>query len=186
MIDKIAKELKKGKIIVCPTDTVYGLLADAGNKKAVAKIFRVKKRKKANFLPIFVSNLTMAKELAVIGKSQEKFLKKVWPGKTTAVLKRRIQGKKSKIYGVDGKTIALRIPKYKLVNSLLEKTKLPLVGTSANISGEPATTEIKKVLRQFQGKKAQPDLIVNVGDLKAAKPSIVVDLTGLKPKILRK
>jgi len=72
-----------------------------------------------------------------------------------------------------------------LVNDLLEKTKLPLIGTSANISGKPAATEIKEVFRQFRNKKSRPDSIVDVGDLKPAKPSTIIDLTGLEPKILR-
>lgn len=183
-VDEIAKELKKGKTAVCPTDTVYGLLANAADRKAVDKIFKIKKREKTNFLPIFISDLTAAKELAVIGKSQEKFLRKIWPGRTTVVLKRRKKKSGVKIYGVDEKTIALRIPKYELVNNLLEKTKLPLVGTSANISNRPAETKITNVLKQFRGNK--PDFIVNVGDLRLARPSTVIDLTGAKPKILRK
>ena len=76
-------------------------------------------------------------------KSQEKFLKSVWPGKVTVVLKRK---KRKKIYGVDRETIALRIPNYRLINELLRKTELPLTGTSANISGQPAPTKIKEIL----------------------------------------
>jgi len=182
-IDKIAKELKRGKVIVCPTDTVYGLVTDATNKKAVDKIFGIKKRSRAKPLPIFVKDLKMAKKFAKINKNQEEFLKEVWPGKTTVVLKRKVE---AKLYGVDDGTIALRIPKYKLINDLLEKTKLPLTGTSANISGKPAATEIKEVFRQFRNKKSRPDLIVDEGDLKPAKPSTIIDLTGLEPKILRK
>jgi len=182
-MNEMVRELKKGKVIVCPTDTVYGLIAAATDKKAVDKIFKIKKRPKAIPLPIFVSNLNAAKRLAVIGENQEKFLRKVWPGKTTIVLKRK---SKTRLYGVDSKTIALRIPKYKLINSLLAKTKFPLTGTSANVSGRQATTKIREVLRQFQDKKFQPDLIINAGNLKPAKPSTVVDLSGSAPKILRK
>ncbi len=68
-IDKIAKELKRGKVIVCPTDTVYGLVADATNKKAVDKIFEIKERLRAKPLPIFVKDLKMAKKFARINKN---------------------------------------------------------------------------------------------------------------------
>lgn len=184
-ISKIIKELKRGKAIICPTDTVYGLLADATNKKAVERIFKIKKRPKNKALPIFVKDLKMAEELAEIDKEQEKFLKKVWPGKVTAVLRQKAKNAKLKIYGVDKKTIALRIPNYKLVLGLLKKINRPLTGTSANVSSETASGDIKEVLKQFKSQKLQPDLIIDAGNLPKSKPSTVIDLTASPPKILR-
>ncbi len=193
-VEIAVKLIRQGKAIVYPTDTVYGLLADAANEKAVKKIFKIKKRPEKKPLPIFVKDLKMAKNLALIDKPQEKFLRKAWftrpnfketwagKGKITAVLKR----KKTKLYGVEKQTIALRIPKHKLVNKLLEKINRPLVGTSANISGKPASTKIKEVIGQFkEQKKDRPDLIIDAGDLKPSKPSTIIDLTGKEPIILR-
>jgi tRNA threonylcarbamoyl adenosine modification protein (Sua5/YciO/YrdC/YwlC family) len=188
-INKIVEELKKGKIIVFPTDTVYGLVADASNKKAVDKVFKIKQREKTKKLPIFIENFETARKIAKISKNQEKFLKKVWPGKTTVIFKKRPG---LKIYGTEEKTIALRIPDYKLINVLLEKTKIPLTGTSANISEKPASGKIKIILKQFQNQPStkfdggQPDLIIDAGNLKPSKPSTVIDLTGSRLKILRK
>lgn len=182
IIKEIANSLKAGKVIVCPTDTVYGLIADATSKKAVRKVFKIKKRSIRKPIPVFIRNMAEAKKLAKINKEEEEFLKKVWPGKTTAVLKR----KQGKIYGVLKRTIALRIPKYKLIDKLQRATKLPLTGTSANISGYPPSTKIEKVIQQFKGQKYQPDIILDRGDLKPSKPSQVIDLTGRKPRILRK
>jgi len=175
--------IQKGKVIICPTDTVYGLLADATNKKAVKKLFKIKKRENKRPLPIFVKDLKAAKKLAEIDKATEKFLRKVWPGKMTVVLKRK---KGAKVFGVDRKTIALRIPNYKLISVLLSKINKPLTGTSANISGKKATTKIKAVISQFKNKKVLPDLILDAGNLKKSLPSTVIDLTKKKPKILRK
>lgn len=177
------KLIKQGKVIVCPTDTVYGLIADATNKKAVEKIFKIKKRKDKKPAPIFIKDLKMAKKIAKIDKKQEKFLKLVWPGKVTVVLERKKTVKK--LYGVDKKTIALRIPNFKPVNFLLEKLNRPLVGTSANISGKPPSGNLKEILRQFKGKKYQSDLVVDGGNLKPGKPSRVLDLTIWPAKILR-
>jgi L-threonylcarbamoyladenylate synthase len=179
---KIIKIIKEGGVIICPTDTVYGLLADATSEKAVGKIFEIKKRPKEKAIPIFVKDLKMAKKFAAINKKQEKILKEKWPGKFTFVLKR--QG--AEIFGVNKKTIALRIPKFKLVNELLKKFKKPLTGTSANISGKPASTRIKDVIKQFEGKKYQPDLILDAGNLKKSEPSTIINLTGSELKILRK
>ena len=177
------KLIKKGKIIICPADTVYGLLCDATNKKAVEKLFKIKKREIKKPIPVFVKNIKISKNLAKINKKQEKFLRKIWPGRVTVVFKRKKS--RIKLYGVDKKTIALRIPNYRLVNTLLKNLNRPLSGTSANISGKPASTEIREVLRQFKNRKYQPDLVISAGDLPKSKPSTVLDLTISPPKILR-
>jgi len=181
-IKKAAKSIKEGRIIISPTDTVYGFVADATNKKAVEKLFKIKKRKKEKPIPIFVKNIEMAKKLVLIDKEQEKFLKKVWPGKVTVVLERK---KGQNLYGLDRKTVAIRIPDYRFLNILLKKINRPLTGTSANISGKPTSTKIKEVINQFKNQKHQPDLIIDAGNLPKNRPSKVVDLRGRKIKILR-
>lgn len=183
IIKRVSKSIGQGKVVVCPTDTVYGLVADATNKKAVEKLFRIKKRNSKKPIPIFVRDIEAAKKLAQIDKKQEKLLNKVWPGKITIALRRE---KGQKIYGIDKKTIALRIPNYRFLNTLLKKLNRPLTGTSANISGEPALTKIREIINQFKDRKHQPDLIIDAGNLPKNKPSTVIDLTGKKPKILRK
>ena len=183
---KIVKAIKQRKVIVCPTDTVYGLIVDATNKKVVERVFKIKKRPQRKPIPIFVRDIKMAKKLAEINKKQEKFLKKVWPGKITVVLeKNHLRAIFTSALSRQGKTIAMRIPKYKLVNILLQKLNLPLTGTSGNISRKPASTKIKEVINQFKNQKYQPDLIIDVGNLPKSKPSKVLDLTTSPPKVLR-
>ena len=178
------KSIKKGEVILCPTDTVYGILADATNKKAVERVFQIKKRSRGKPTPIFVKDIKMAKKLAFVDKKQEKFLKIVWPSKITVVLKSR--NVLPKILFGRTKTIGLRIPDYKLVNPLLKKLNRPLTGTSANISGKPASTKIQEVIKQFKKEKIKPDLILDAGNLKPSSLSKVIDLTGEKIKILRR
>jgi len=180
-IQKAIWLIKNGKVLVCPTDTVYGLVTDATNKKAVERLFKIKKREAKKPVPIFVKDIKMAKEFAFIDKEREKFLKKVWPGKITAVLKK----KNKEIYGVAKKTIALRIPHYKFLNILLKKINLPLTGTSANISGNPSLTKIDDILKEFENKDNQPDLIINVVNLPKSKPSTIINLETQPPEILR-
>jgi len=184
ILKKIIVLVKKGKILVLPTDTVYGLICDASSKKSIEKIFKIKKRPKTKALPVFIKNIKEAKKLACINKNQEKLLKKVWPGKVTVILKRKDY--LPKIIFANQKTIGLRIPKQRLIKDLLEKTNLPLIGTSANLSGQPASTKIKKIIFQFKNKKNQPDFIFSVGDLKSSKPSTIIDLTLKKPRLIRK
>lgn len=176
-LKKIIEAIKAGKVVVCPTDTVYGLVCDVTNKKAIGKLFKIKKRPKNKPIPIFVKDLKMAKKLACINKKQEEFLKKVWPGKVTVVLKRK---------GGKG-TIGLRIPRHQWLLDLVKQLNRPLTGTSANISGKPASTKIKEVLKQFTLSRVEgPDLVIDAGNLPGSKPSKVIDLTVFPYKILRK
>ena len=182
LIKEAVNLLKQGGVLVCPTDTVYGLLADATNQKAVARIFALKKRSTSKALPIFVRDLKMAKKLAQIYQRQEVFLKKVWPGQVTVVLKRK---KGSKIYGVKPNTIALRIPNNSFLQQLLTKFNRPLIATSANLSGEPASTHLQDIFQQFKDQDWLVDLFIEA-DTKPKRPSLIVDLIGEEIKILRK
>lgn len=181
-IEKISKEvilaLKKGKVVLAPTDTIYGLLANGLNKQAVEKVFQIKKRDFKKPVPFFVKDLKMAKKFAQIDRKREKILKRYWPGKYTFVFKR----KKKKIFGASPSTIGLRIPNHLLIKKILEKVDFPIVGTSANISGLFGSFKINEVLSQLE---ILPELIIDQGNLKPSKPSKVIDLTSSRAKILR-
>ncbi len=181
IIDRIVLALKNGGVVICPTDTVYGFLADATNKKAVNKIFKIKKRPKSKPLSIFVKDFKMAESLAKISESQTKTLRKFWPGKVTVVLKRKLG---TKLYGVKKDTIAIRIPKYKFLNDLLKKINRPLVQTSVNISAQKPLNKIDDILATF-GKSKLVGFTIDGGSVKNAKSSKVIDLTLKKQKILR-
>lgn len=183
VVEIAVRAIKEGKVIVCPTDTVYGLLADARDEKAVKKLFKIKKRPEGKPMPIFVKDIKMARQCAIINKTQEKFLKKVWPGKVTVVLERK--DNLPEILFSKVKTIGLRIPNYRLINILLEKSNSPLTGTSANISEKPPSTRIKEIINQFRNRRSQPDLILNNGNLNPSFASTVIDLVSKIPKILR-
>ncbi|MDD5606383.1 MAG: L-threonylcarbamoyladenylate synthase [Candidatus Pacebacteria bacterium] len=168
-MEEIIKILKRKGVIVFPTDTVYGLLADYSFEEAVNKVYKIKKRDKKP-LPIFVKDIKMAEQLALINKKQKAFLEKIWPGKITVILNRKNSSE----------TIALRMPDYPLLNQLLKKYNKPLTGTSANISGKGSLTKIKEVRKQIK----QADLIVDVGDLPDSFPSTIISLINYK--IIRK
>jgi len=179
-LSEAIKNLKIGKIIICPTDTIYGFLADASNKRSVDKIYKIKKRVKSKPLPVFVKDFRIAKELAEIDKKQEKIIKRYWPGKYTFILKRK---KGVKLYDGAKDTIALRIPKYKFLNNLLKKVNKPLVQTSVNISGKSPIKKIGDMMKQFNKSDL---LIIDGGNIKNSKSSKIIDLTKTKIKILRK
>ncbi len=184
-INEAVSILKNGGVIICPTDTVYGFLADAGSKKAVAKIYKIKKRSKTKPLPVFVKDLKMAKELAEIDAKQAKILRKFWPGAYTFILNRKaVDVGRPRLYGVDGKTIALRIPKHAFLQKLLKKINRPLVQTSANLSGQEPLKTAEQLIAAF-GKNRLVGLIIASRKPLGGKPSKIIDLTTNKAKILR-
>ena len=184
-IEKLTiQAIKQGKVVVCPTDTVYGLICNAENKAAVKKIFKIKKRNFQKPISLFVKDFKTARRIAVIEKNQGKFLNKLWPGKLIAVLEAKRKFPRGIVCRL-GK-IGLRIPNHKLLTAILNKFKNPLAQTSANISGKPASTKIEEVLSQFEKQRILPDLVIDAGNLKHSKPSKVIDLTEEKPKTLRK
>ena len=122
-IEEAVRVLKKGGVVEIPTDTVDGLVCDYYNKAAEEEIFRLKKRPREKILSIFVSSIDEVKKIVPVSENQEKFLRKIWPGKVTAVLKKDVGG--------------VRIPNDEFVLEVLKKFGGPLLQTSANISGEP-------------------------------------------------
>ena len=175
--------LQNGGVIVCPTDTVYGLLADATNKKAVQKVFLIKKRKGGKPLPIFVKDIAMAKTLARVSPLQEKYMRKVWPGKVTLILKSR--GVLPKETGT-AERIGIRIPRHKFIQAVLKKVNIPLTGTSANLAGKSSLSHSKDVIAMFQNRKYKPDMVFDAGKLLYPRPSKVIDIIKTKPKVLRR
>lgn len=174
--------LYAGKVIACPTDTVYGLVADATNEEAVHKIFSIKGRESGKAIPIFVRDIEEAKELAFIESEQEKALQTYWPGKVTVLLKSK--GRLPRVTGTT-ETIGLRVPDYPLLELILKKAGVPLTGTSANLSSMPSLSSGADVLSQFKDREYTPDILIDAGKLPLSEPSSVVDLTGIAKKILR-
>lgn len=176
ILKQVFKFLSEAKTVVIPTDTVYGLAADATNLKAVKKTTQIKRRSLNKPYSVFVADLEMIKNLVQIDRQTLEILERNLPGPFTIVLKSKI--------GKD-KTVAIRIPKYPLINKLSKIFKKPIIATSANISGKSPCWSVKEVLEQFKNKKFQPDIIFDAGVLPKSLPSTVVDLTSKPYKILR-
>lgn len=179
-IKEIAAFFKKGKVAAYPTDTIYGLgcLISAG--RAVKKVYKIKGRDKNKPLIILVSGLAMAKKYCCLSGWQENFLKKVWPGPVTAVLKSR----KKFLNFPPESGLAVRAPKNKFLQALFYEIKEPLISTSLNLSGRPPLCAVKDLDQYF--KKEKPDMAVDAGFLRRRKPSRLVDLREGKVKVLRK
>ncbi|MBI4054303.1 MAG: threonylcarbamoyl-AMP synthase [Candidatus Doudnabacteria bacterium] len=187
-----AQLLRAGKSVVYPTDTSYGLAVDATNPVAVKKLYRLKGRNFKKPVHVIVSSLSMAKKLVVLGRQAEKLSKRFLPGPLTVVLPLRVRGRKRglkerslRLLSAGIGTLGIRMSDNKITLALVKKLGRPITTTSANISGLPASYSPEEVLKQFRGRKYQPDLILDAGRLPRVKPSTVVAITGGRVRILR-
>src|SRR5579872_3609947 len=140
--------VKKGGLVVFPTDTVYGIGCDPRNPKAVDTIFRIKKREKSKNMPVLGYSKKEISEIAIFDKLSNKIADRFWPGPVTLVLKLKDNEIKESMK-LGGK-IAVRVPNHPCVLALLKECKI-IVGTSANYSGNPPFSDSKKVFENFSG-----------------------------------
>ncbi len=175
--------LSHGGVIVYPTDTLYGLGADARNEDSIKRLFMLKKRPAHKPLPILVESITMAKKYAFIDEKQERILKKLWPGATTIIFEKK-QAVSSLISG-GRETVGLRMPDSPFCLRLIHELGGPITGTSANISGEAGSTSLVPIIEQFTAHSRFPDLIIDAGTLPDSPPSTIIDCSSPHPKILR-
>jgi L-threonylcarbamoyladenylate synthase len=177
----IARVLAGNGVIVYPTDTFYGLGANCFSQQALQRIFEIKRRPGSKGLPVLVSDLEMAKGLAAeLPPVFQTLASQFWPGPLTVVL-RAASDLPEELVG-PGRTVGIRLPAVLWLQALVQETGVPLVTTSANISGQGEIESAEEVKRVFKGKV---DLIVDGGRAPGGKPSTVLDLTGEKPVLVR-
>jgi L-threonylcarbamoyladenylate synthase len=179
-IEKGAKILQKGGVIAFPTDTVYGLGADAFNCTAVERIYEIKSRPRHRQLPLLIADVEQLTTLAKPIPEIAWFLaRQFWPGGLTLVLPKTDS---LPVNLASGPTIAVRVPNHPVCLALIQHLGNPIIGTSANISGRLAALTAEEVGQQLRGKI---DLIINGGKCLGSKESTVVDVTNESPVILR-
>jgi len=174
--------IRNGGIIAVPTDTVYGLIGDAANKETIKKIFLLKGRPKEKALPVFVKDIAIARRYAYISDSKAKVLARIWPGPVTVVFHHK--EKLPKILTGNSDKVALRIPQGEFLQELLLRFDIPLVQTSANISGSAPAKTADEVVQYFGKKKNGPDLLIE-GHTPSGIASTVIDFSGNEPILLR-
>jgi L-threonylcarbamoyladenylate synthase len=179
-IEKGVKILRNGGVIAFPTDTVYGLGADAFNSVAVERIYEIKNRPKHQQFPLLIADVKQLTALAEPIPEIAWFLaRRFWPGGLTMVLSRKDS---VPAYLASRLTIAIRVPNHPVCLALIQYLGNPVIGTSANISGQPAALTAEEVEQQLGGKI---DLIINRSKCPGGKESTIVDTTHEPPIILR-
>jgi|TARA_B100001939_G_scaffold346464_1_gene365289 L-threonylcarbamoyladenylate synthase len=181
VLKKTTKILKEGDLVSLPTETVYGLAGNAYSKKAINKIYKLKKRPKNNPLIIHYLNIKNATKDVIINDNFLKLYKKLCPGPVTFVLKKKSKSKLNMLATAQLNTVAIRFPNHKIIRSVLKHINFPLAMPSANLSSRLSPINALDVFDEFHEKLK---IIINGGNSKIGIESTVVDLTE-KPRILR-
>lgn len=180
-LKKHSELLKNGETAIFPTETVYGLGANALDENAVKKIYEAKGRPSDNPLIVHIHNKDLIYDLSKdIDDKAKKVIDKFWPGPLTVILKKNDKVPKTTTGGLD--TVAIRMPKNDIALELLRECNLPIAAPSANISGKPSPTNGKHVVDSMNGRVAG---IIIGDDCDYGLESTVVDFTEEIPMILR-
>ena len=180
-LEKTIKSLKQANIVGLPTETVYGLAGNAYSKKAVKKIFKLKKRPKINPLIVHYDSFKQASKDVYLNENFRKLYKKFCPGPLTFILKKKRKSKITSLVTANLGSVAVRFPNHKVIKKILKLLDFPLAMPSANVSENLSPISALDVLDEFKDKLK---IIINGGNSKIGIESTVIDLTG-KPRILR-
>ena len=179
IITEAIKVLSNGGVVLYPTDTVYGLGANIFNNQAVRRVFQIKERSFLKPLSILVRNVESVDMVAKMTRSQRQTISSYLPGPYTFILnKRKIVPRYITIGLVN---VGVRVPDCEIACRLA--SIFPITTTSANLSDDEVLSRPSEILEQLD---CEVDLVIDVGELKSSKSSSIIDLTGFKPKIIRK
>tara|TARA_Y100000310_G_C20305285_1_gene633659 strand:+ start:61 stop:585 length:525 start_codon:yes stop_codon:yes gene_type:complete len=164
---EIIKKIKQGKIFIYPTDTIYGLGCDATNEKAVEKIKKIKARDRDKPISIIAPSINWIKQNCIINKNLK--LEKYLPGPYTLILKKKNKEFLSHVSNTD--SLGIRIPDLDFTKEI-QKSSLPFITTSVNLSGEPPETKIIEISPDILEKV---DEIIDYGELNGNPSTLIID-----------
>jgi L-threonylcarbamoyladenylate synthase len=181
-IAEAARHLRSGGLVAFPTETVYGLGADATQDKAVAAIYELKSRPSFNPLIAHVADLETAERYAIFDTRARYLARRLWPGALTLVLPRNPKAPISDLVTAGLPTLAIRVPDHPVALQLLQALGRPVAAPSANRSGKVSPTTAAHVEEEFGARLA---MILDGGATRVGLESTVLDLTGERPVLLR-
>lgn len=181
MLKQAAKLIKQGKIVVFPTETVYGIGTNGLDEQAVKKLYKVKQRPLNKPISLLVSNMEMVNQIAKdITETEYKIMEKFFPGPLTMILKKKPIVPDIVTSGQD--TVGVRIPGEETARKLVELAGIPIAAPSANITGQPSGTNLQEIKKHFEGKV---DFFIDGGISELGISSTIVQVIDGRPQILR-
>ncbi len=184
VLAEMVSTLKRGGVIIYPTETSYGLGVGALDPEAVEKVYRSKGRDYRKPLSVMVSGAAMAEKYVEVTLAAKKIFSRLLPGPLTLVLRKK--GNVPDVLTGGAPTLGLRYPDYPLVQQILNKFGFPFTATSANPSGDLSLYDVSDLSAKFGSVPLSLiDLVIDAGPLPPRPPSTVLDLTASPPKILR-
>jgi len=182
-LSSAVEAIKKGELVVIPTETVYGLAADCFNPEAVNKIFLVKNRPYSDPLIVHISNIEQVKDIVVdIPTDAKKIISNFWPGPVSLVLYKTQKVPDIVTAGLN--TVCVRMPENKITRKFINLCGVPLAAPSANIFSRVSATDIKHILKDFKDKK-EIKYVIYTGRPKYGLESTVIDCTTYPFRVLR-
>lgn len=182
-VARAAEILRYGGVILYPTDTLYGLGADAFSDAAVAKVKQIKGRDEKKPIHAILENVDAVSAYAFLSADAELLAKEFWPGPLTLILKKKSEHTTGIAKGMN--TFGVRVPEHSFCRALAREFGAPYTGTSANKSGERPLRTVDSILEQLGTTAENIDLVIDAGELPERKPSTVVDVSGKQQIILR-
>lgn len=181
-ISEISNAIKKGKIVVFKTDTVYGIGTNAFDKDACKKIYKIKARPMYKPLSVLISDISMLKEIVnFISPNEQKLMDVFWPGPLTIKFKKK-ENALPDIISAGDKYVRVRLLKSGLAYHLIQRAGIPLVAPSANLSGSLTGTNIKNIINELGGKV---DYILDSGNINNDTTSTIVQVNNEKAIVIR-
>ena len=181
MLEKAAELIKQGKIVVFPTETVYGIVTNCLDEQAVKSLYEVKQRPLDKPISLLVSNMEMVNLIAEdITEAEYKIMEKFFPGPLTIILKKKDIVPDVVTSGQD--TVGVRMPSGEIARKLVELAGVPIAAPSANKTGEPSGTNLQEIKKNFEGKV---DYFIDGGDSELGLASTIGKVVDGKIQILR-
>lgn len=180
LISEVVEILQQKGIVVLPTDTVYGVMTSIFNQEGQKNIYKLKNRNDRKPLILLSHDTDLLKQFVVFPKKIEKIIKDFWPGQLTLILPTTEIGK---ILTGGRDNLGVRIPNCKILLDIMNLHNLPLMSTSANISGKESAKDAKLVLKYFKDKV---NIIVDDGKCKFSFESTVIDMVKFPYVVIRK
>lgn len=180
-LKEVATAIKNGKVVVFPTETVYGIGTNGLDEKAIEKLYKLKKRPKNKPISLLVNNIDMINDIAEdITELEYKLINKFMPGPLTIILKKK--NKIPDILTANSSTVGIRIPQNEIAIKSIEYAKVPIATSSANISGKSSGINLKNIMNDFND---DIDYYIDGGFSKIGIASTVVQVLDGIPHILR-